>query len=210
MMPSKSNETREPSAGLRLAMDFGPLLVFFLANFLAPGETKDKIFIATGAFMVATAIAMAVSKLKTGHISAMQLFSGVMVLVLGGAAILFHNDVFIKMKPTIYYALVAAILFFGLATGRPVLKMVLGASYPGLTERGWTVLTRNWALFFIGAACLNEAVWRNVETGTWISFKLFGMIPLTLLFAASQIPMLLRNGMGEKAVEESPPIPPGN
>ncbi|WP_232476231.1 septation protein A [Flavisphingomonas formosensis] len=205
-----TTEKREASAGLRLAMDFGPLLVFFLANFLAPGEPKDKIFVATGAFMVATAIAMIFSKLKTGRVSAMQLFSGAMVLVLGGAAIVFHNDVFIKMKPTIYYGLIAAILFFGLATGKPMLKTVLGSSYPGLTERGWTILTRNWAIFFVAAGCLNEAVWRNVETSTWLTFKVFGMIPITLLFAGSQIPMLLRNGMGEKAVEDSPPIPPGN
>jgi len=209
-MPNMSTEKREPGAGLRLAMDFGPLLVFFLANFLAPGEPKDKIFVATGAFMVATAIAMVFSKLKTGHVSAMQLFSGVMVLILGGAAIVFHNDVFIKMKPTIYYGLIAGILLFGLVTGKPLLKVVLGSSYPGLTERGWTLLSRNWALFFVAAACLNEAVWRNTETSTWLSFKVFGMIPITLLFAASQIPMLLRNGMGEKAIEDSAPIPPGN
>jgi intracellular septation protein len=209
-MPEMTNQKRDAGAGLRLAMDFGPLLIFFVVNFLAPGPKLGKIFIATGAFMIATAVAMVFSKVKTGRISPMQLFSGVMVLILGGAAIVFHNETFIKVKPTIYYGLVASMLFFGLLTGKPVLKTVLGSSYPGLTERGWTILTRNWALFFVGAAILNEAVWRHVETETWLGFKIFGMIPLTLLFAGSQIPMLLRNGMGADAIEDSPPVPPGN
>jgi intracellular septation protein len=111
------------------------------------------------------------------------------------------------MKPTIYYALVAALLGFGLATDRPLLQRVLGSAYPGLSQEGWRKLTRNWALFFGFMAALNEAVWRNSSTDFWIGFKLWGAIPLTFLFAALNVPMLLRHGLTHD--EKSEPVEPG-
>jgi intracellular septation protein len=196
----------EPQGGARLLIDIGPLLVFFLVNFLAPVPAVAKIFVATGAFMVAMIAAMLFSAIRYHRISPLLWFSGVMVVILGGLTIWLHNEMFIKMKPTIYYALVAGLLGFGLATDRPLLQGVLGSAYPGLDERGWSKLTRNWALFFAFMAVLNEAVWRNSTTQFWIGFKIWGALPLTFLFAALNIPMLMRHGLMR---EEAAPIEPG-
>jgi intracellular septation protein len=196
----------EPQGGAKLLIDLGPLLVFFLVNFLAPVPTFAKIFVATGAFMVAMVVAMIFSALRYQRISPLLWFSGVMVVILGGLTIWLHNEAFIKMKPTLYYAFVSALLFFGLATDRPLLQRVLGSTYPGLDERGWKKLTRNWALFFAIMACLNEAVWRNSSTNFWVGFKLWGALPLTFLFAAANIPMLLRHGLMK---EDAVPLEPG-
>jgi intracellular septation protein len=195
----------EPQGGAKLLIDLGPLLVFFATNFLAPVPDVLKIFVATGAFMVAMVIAMIFSAIRYHRISPLLWFSGVMVVVLGGLTIWLHDRTFIQMKPTIYYSLVAGLLGFGLATGRPLLQQVLGSTYPGLSEPGWKKLTRNWALFFAVMAVLNEAVWRNTSWDFWIGFKLWGALPLTFLFAAANIPMLLKHGlMKEDAVPAEP------
>jgi intracellular septation protein len=196
---------QEPQGGAKLLIDLGPLLVFFVANFLAPVPDVLKIFVATGAFMLAMVVAMIFSALRYHRISPLLWFSGVMVVVLGGLTIWLHDRTFIQMKPTIYYALVAGLLGFGLATGRPLLQQVLGSTYPGLDQQGWKKLTRNWALFFACMAALNEAVWRNTSWDFWIGFKLWGALPLTFLFAAANIPMLLKHGlMKEDAVPAEP------
>ena len=198
-------EKTEPQGGSKLLIDLGPLLIFFLVNFFAPVPSALKIFVATGAFMVAMVAAMIYSALRYRHISPLLWFSGVMVVVMGGLTIWLHNESFIKLKPTIYYALVAALLGFGLATDRPLLQRVLGSTYPGLSEEGWRKLTRNWALFFAFMAALNEAVWRNSSTDFWVGFKLWGALPLTFLFAAANIPMLLKHGlMRDDAVPTEP------
>ena len=196
----------EPQGGAKLLIDLGPLLVFFLVNFFAPVPQVAKIFVATGAFMVAMVVAMIFSALRYGRISPLLWFSGIMVVIMGGLTIWLHDRTFIQMKPTVYYALVAGLLGFGLATGRPLLQQVLGSTYPGLSEPGWRKLTRNWALFFAFMAVLNEAVWRNTSWDFWIGFKLWGAIPLTFLFAAANIPMLLRHGLNR---EEAAPAEPG-
>jgi intracellular septation protein len=199
------SEPQEPQGASKLLIDLGPLLVFFLANFFAPVPTFMKIFVATGAFMVAMVIAMIFSALRYGRISPLLWFSGIMVVILGGLTIWLHQEWIIKMKPTFYYALVSGLLFFGLATGRPLLRQVLGSTYPGLDHEGWTKLTRNWAIFFALMAVLNEAVWRNSSTDFWVGFKLWGALPLTFLFAAANIPMLLRHGlMKDDAVPAEP------
>ena len=197
---------QEPTGGAKLLIDLGPLLVFFLVNFFAPVAPMLKIFVATGAFMVAMVAAMLYSAIRFRHISPLLWFSGVMVVVLGGLTIWLHNETFIKVKPTIYYLLVGGLLGFGLWRGRPLLKLVLGSAYPGLSEEGWRKLTRNWALFFVAMAVLNELVWRSTTTDFWIGYKLWGAIPLTFLFAALNVPMLLRHGLSEKAAE---PVKPG-
>lgn len=198
--------TTQPAAGQRLLIDIGPLFVFFLVNFFAPVPGPLKIFVATGAFMAAMMAALLYSALRFRHVSPILLFSGVMVIVLGGLTIWLHNETFIKVKPTIYYALVSGLLTFGLATGRNLLKSVLGAAYPGLSELGWRKLSRNWAIFFAVMAVVNEAVWRNSSTDFWIAFKIWGAIPVTLLFAAANVPMLLRHGLN---AEEPQPVEPG-
>src|SRR4051794_12672842 len=198
--------TQEPQGASKLLIDLGPLLVFFLVNFLAPVPTFMKIFVATGAFMVAMVAAMIFSALRYGRISPLLWFSGIMVVILGGLTIWLHKDWIIKMKPTFYYALVAGVLWFGLWTDRPLLQRVLGSTYPGLDETGWSKLTRNWAAFFAFMAVLNELVWRNSSTNFWIGFKLWGAIPLTFLFAAANIPMLLKHGLMR---EDAKPAEPG-
>jgi len=196
----------EPTGGVRLLVDIGPLLVFFVVNFMVEGPAK--IFIATGAFMAAMLAAMVFTQIRYGKISPLLLFSGVMVMVLGGITIWLHDETFIKVKPTVYYLLVAGLLAFGLRTGRNYLKVVLGSAYPGLSDTGWSRLTRNWAWFFVVMAALNEFVWRTTTTDFWVGYKLWGAIPLTFLFAAANVPMLLRHGLTseKEAAQEPGPI----
>lgn len=201
--PTKTPHDELP-AGLRLALDLGPLLIFFIAYSL----TGKNVFASTGIFMAATVVAMLVSLLKTGKVSAMLLFSGLMVIGFGGLTIWLHDESFIKLKPTLYYLLVAAILFFGLATKRPTLKLVLGSAYPGLTERGWTLLSRNWAIFFLVLAAANELVWRTTSTSFWLGYKLWGALPATILFAIANLPMLMRHGLNADKAHIENEIPP--
>jgi intracellular septation protein len=202
----KIDANREPTGLARVLIDIGPLLVFFLVNFVAPVPSAIKVFVATGAFMAAMVAALVFAAVRYRYVSPLLLFSGVMVVVLGGLTIWLHNETFIKVKPTIYYALVAALLTFGLLTGRPFLKLVLGSAYPGLDEEGWRKLTRNWAIFFAAMAVVNEVVWRNSTTDFWIAFKLWGAIPATLLFAVANVPMLMRHGL---TTEDPKPAEPG-
>ena len=206
-MSMASEGKQEPSGGGRLLIDIGPLLVFFLVNFLAPVPPALKIFVATGAFMVAMVAAMIFSAIRYRTISPLLWFSGIMVVILGGFTIWLHDETFIKMKPTIYYLFVAALLGFGLITNKPLLKSVLGSSYPGLDADGWRKLTLAWAIFFVFMAALNEAVWRNSTTDFWVGFKLWGAIPLTFLFALANVPMLLRHGLNKDAAEPTEPGP---
>jgi intracellular septation protein len=199
-------EKAEPTGGARLLIDLGPLLVFFATNYLAPVPGPLKVFVATGAFMVAMIAAMTFSYARFRTISPLLWFSGIMVLVMGGLTIWLRDETFIKLKPTIYYTFVAGLLAFSLVTGRSLLKAVLGSSYPGLDDRGWMKLTRNWALFFVFMAALNEIVWRNSSTDFWISFKIWGAMPLTFLFALANVPMLMKHGLMR---EEAKPAEPG-
>ncbi|OWK29304.1 septation protein A [Sphingomonas dokdonensis] len=199
-------DTRKSTPGLRLALDYGPLIVFFAFNFLTPGPAIARIIAATAAFMIAMVAALAISWWKTRHIPPMLLISGALVIVFGGLTIWFQDERFIKMKPTFVYGIFAATLGIGLATGRPLLQMLLESAYPGLTPLGWRKLTRNWALFFVVMAVLNEAVWRHTTTDFWVGFKLWGAIPLTLLFAVGNVPMLMRHGL--QAGDAASTVPP--
>ena len=188
-LPPSAPAKRELGTAMRLALDVGPLILFFIAN------ARAGIFTATALFMVAIVIAMAVSYALVRRVSVIQLFSAFMVIVMGGLTLWLHDESFIKLKPTIYYSFVAALLSYGLATGKPMLQSVLGGAYPGLEPEGWRKLTRNWALFFVAMAIANEAVWRNSTTDFWISYKLWGALPATLLFALANVPMLMRHGL---------------
>src|SRR6185437_6670306 len=150
---------------------------------------KIGIYAATGVLMLAVMAALIVSYVMTRHIAVMPVVTAIVVLIFGGLTLVLHNDMFIKLKPTIIYALFAGALFGGLAFRRPLLGMVFDAVFD-LTEEGWRKLTWRWALFFVALAVLNEIVWRTQSTDFWVSFKLFGVLPLTLLFGALQYPLL--------------------
>jgi intracellular septation protein len=194
-----------PSALLQLGVDIGPLAVFFIANLVTGGPKIMRVLVATGAFMVAIIVAMIVSRVRIGRISPMLWMSGALVVVFGGLTLWFHDETFIKVKPTIVYAMFATILTFGLVTGRPLLKSMLEATYPGLTAEGWRKLTINWALFFTVMAVLNEAVWRTQTWDFWVGFKLWGVTPMTVLFALGNVPMLMKHGL---TAETRAPVPP--
>jgi len=206
---------RQPASPLfRMALDYGPLAVFFVANLLAGKiglpdmiDSLAQVIIASTAFMIASVIAIIVSKWKTGHISPMLWLSAGLVVVFGALTLYFRDDTFIKMKPTIVYAMFSAILTFGLVTGRPLLQQLLETAYPGLSALGWRKLTVNWAVFFAFMAVLNEVVWRHSTWDFWVGFKLWGAVPLTLLFALANIPMLLKHGL---KVGEDSPLPPAD
>jgi intracellular septation protein len=193
---------REPNAFERLAIDLGPLVVFFAANALRG------IFTATAAFMVAITIAVIVSLIRYRRVSILLLFSAFMVIVLGGLTIYFHKDWIIKIKPTIYYVLVASLLLIGMLSGRNLLKVALGSVYPGLSERGWQLLTRNWVIFFFAMAAANEIVWRTTTTEFWAGSKIWGFLPATFAFAIANVPMLMKHGLDLGDAKDEPPIPP--
>jgi len=193
---TESNSTKPaPTPGLRMLIDFGPLAVFFAVNSLMGGPQLARMMAATAAFMVAIFIAIGISLWKTKHVSPMLWISGALVLVFGGLTLWFHDETFIKVKPTIVYSMFAAVLAYGLITRKPLLQMLLESAYPGLTAKGWRLLTINWTIFFVAMAVLNEAVWRTQSWDFWVGFKLWGVVPLTLIFAMGNIPMLLRHGL---------------
>ncbi|HEX3484898.1 MAG TPA: septation protein A [Micropepsaceae bacterium] len=171
---------------LKLALDLGPLLVFFAAN------AMFGIFNATAIFMGTMLLVIAIGIAIERKVSPMPLITAVLVLVFGGLTIWLSNDVFIKIKPTILYVMFAGVLLGGLAFSRLFIKLMLGQTLR-LPEDAWRTLTWRWALFFILLAVLNEIVWRNVSTNTWVAFKVWGVFPLTLLFAMAQAPFIARH-----------------
>ncbi|MBL8644985.1 MAG: septation protein A [Rhodospirillaceae bacterium] len=183
---------------LKLALEMGPLLIFFFGN------SRFGLFPATMAFMVATVTALAVSYTLTRTIPVMPLVGGVFVLFFGGLTLYLEDELFIKIKPTIVNLCFAAILLVGLMMNRLFIKIVMEAAIQ-LTDRGWLILTRAWIGFFVVLAVLNEIVWRNFSTDTWVSFKVFGIMPLTLVFSFALIPVIMKH--------QSPAAPdpgPGN
>jgi intracellular septation protein len=170
---------------LKLVLDIGPLVLFFAAN------ARFGIYAATGGFMAATLIALAISYVLTRHVAIMPLVTAVIVLVFGGLTLVLHDALFIKLKPTIIYVLFGGALVVGLMLGKPLLGLLFDSVFD-LNEEGWRKLTWRWALFFFVLAILNEIVWRNFSTDFWVSFKLFGVVPLTFIFGALQYPLLVK------------------
>jgi intracellular septation protein len=168
---------------LKFVLDLGPLLVFFWAN------SRYGIFVATAAFMAAILIALAVAYALTRHLPVMPLVTAVVVVIFGTLTLVLHDELFIKVKPTIIYVLFGGVLLGGLAFGKSLLGIVFDSVFH-LTEEGWRKLTLRWALFFLSLAVLNEIVWRTQPTNIWVDFKVFGVVPLTFLFAALQYPLL--------------------
>jgi intracellular septation protein len=185
--PMMETETghRRPHPLLKLALEIGPLGLFFFAN------AKAGIFWATGVFMVAIAASVAITWALERRVPKLPLVTGIFVLVFGGLTLVLQDELFIKLKPTIVNLLFAAILFGGLVAGKSFLKSFLGEMFP-MEERGWRLLTIRWAVFFIVLAVLNEIVWRNFSTDIWVSFKVFGIMPLTVIFSVAQMPLMNR------------------
>jgi intracellular septation protein len=182
--------------GLKLALELGPLVLFFAAN------ARWGIFTATAIFMVAILVALAVSYALTRRLPIMAIVSGVIVTVFGGLTLFLQDETFIKVKPTIIYALFGVTLLAGLILRKPFLEMIFDSVF-NLTEEGWRKLTLRWSLFFFVMAVLNEAVWRTQSTDVWISFKLFGAVPLTFVFAALQYPLLMRHDANPEGAKDS-------
>ena len=177
---------------LKLVLDIGPLVLFFLVN------ARRGIFDATAVFMVAIVIALAVSYALTRRLPVMPVVSAIIVLVFGGLTLALQDETFIKLKPTIIYALFGATLIGGYIFDKPLLAIVFDSMFH-LTEEGWRKLTLRWAVFFLAAAVLNEIVWRTQTTDFWVNFKLFGFVPLTFAFAALQYPLLMKYAAKEPA-----------
>ena len=167
----------------KLALEFGPVAVFFVVNAYA------KIFWATGAFMFAAASALIASRVLYGRIPLMPLISGILVMIFGSLTLLLQDELFIKIKPTVVNVLFAAVLFGGLAFGHSLLRYLFGEVFR-LQDRGWRILTFRWACFFLLLAVLNEIVWRSFSTDFWAGFKIFGILPITMVFAISQVGLL--------------------
>ncbi|HEX3654098.1 MAG TPA: septation protein A [Rhizomicrobium sp.] len=186
----------------RLAFDLGPLLTFFASYQLAGGghaknpHDHHALFVATGAFMVAAVVALAADYAIERKISPVPLFTVVLVMIFGGLTLWLRNDTFIKMKPTVLYAAFGLTLLVGLRFGHLFIKYVFAAAFE-LTEIGWRKLTWRWGLFLIALAVLNEVIWRNLPEPTWVKFKVFGIIPLMILFALAQLPLLLKYELKE-------------
>jgi intracellular septation protein len=186
---------------LKLGIELGPLLIFFFVN--AKGEAlissfdvahlfPEPIFLATGVFMVAMAVSLAVSWWLTRHLAVMPLVTGIVVLVMGGLTLWLQDDTFIKVKPTIVNVFFGAVLLAGLAFGKSLLAYVFDAAFR-LDAEGWRKLTWRWGLFFFVLAGLNEVVWRTQSTDFWVAFKVWGIMPLTMVFALAQLPLLQRH-----------------
>lgn len=203
------------SSWINLVVDFGPLLVFFLAyrHFSPSGEASPLATVAavikgTIAFMVATVVALIVSKWRIGHVSPMLWLTTFLILGFGALTVVFHDAFWIQIKPTAIYLMFAGVLFFGLLRGKPMLKYLLQSAFEGLDEAGWMKLSRNWAWFFLLLAVLNTALVFTVSFDTWLQAKLWGFTVLSFVFTFSQLPMVLRHGLGEDAkaeVVENPP-----
>lgn len=213
--PVSSAPLAKPKSGaLNLLVDYGPIAVFFLVyRYYAPKDHASlsevaAVIRATGSFMVAALIALAVSKWKLGKVSPMLWLSTALIVVFGGLTIFFQDRIWIQIKPTVIYLLFGVSLLAGYIRGVPLLRTLLQAAFEGLDEAGWMKLSRNWGVFFLVLAAINEVLRHVLPFGDWIAAKLWLFLPLTFLFTFTQIPMLLRHGLaqdGEKDVLTDPP-----
>ena len=198
---------KKPSGTLSFALDFGPLLLFFIASKL--GSSKDEptqgAIVGTATFMIAIIVAVIISKVKIGKISPMLKLTAALGVFFGALTIWFHDERFIQIKPTIIYAFFAVLLLAGWARGKAMLKYVLEHAYDGLDDTGWLKLSLSWGLFFTALALANEAMRALVSFDTWLSLKVWGVTALTFLFAMANIPMLMRHGLKLGDDTEVPP-----
>lgn len=213
--PAGEAPEKPKSSWVNLLVDFGPLLVFFLAyRHFSPAEsgnaigTVSAVIKGTMAFMAATVIALGVSKWRLGKISPMLWLTTILIIGFGALTVIFREAIWIQIKPTAVYLMFAGVLFFGLWRGKPMLKYLLESAFEGLSEEGWLKLSRNWAWFFLLLAVLNTVLVFTVSFDTWLQAKLWGFTVLSFVFTFSQLPMVLKHGMGEEAKEEVIENPP--
>ena len=192
---------KQVSPAAKILIEMGPLLVFFITN------ARMGIFEATAAFMGAIVLSLAASWVLERRLPIMPLVTAGFVLTFGTLTLVLADDLFIKLKPTVVNVLFAAILFGGLAKKRSLLRPLLESSMK-LDAEGWRTLTFRWACFFVFLAIVNEIVWRNTSTDTWVSFKVFGILPLTIAFTITQIPLIQRHEVRDEEDEASPSSSP--
>ena len=198
--PSAQNAQQNPKQNpvRKLLIELGPLLIFFAAYQFGGDDSLQKILTATGAFMAAMVAAMIASYMAEKTIAPMLWVTFAIVMVMGGLTLYFSDESFVKMKPTLVNGIFAAVLGFGLLRGQSYLKLVLESGFPPLTQTGWMVMTRNWALYFAVMAVLNEIVWRTQTTDMWVTIKTFGYLPLTLVFTFTQVPLIMKHQLEDK------------
>ena len=198
---SENEGKKAASSWLNVAVDYGPLLVFLgVYKWFSPEETSAAgeliaITFGTGAFMVAAVIALLVSKWRLGKVSPMLWFSTALIVGFGSLTIFFGDPTFVQLKPTIIYASFGVVLLGGFFMGRAMLRILLEAAFEGLSDTGWLKLSRNWGVFFLFLALLNEVLRAQLSFESWLWAKLWVFLPLTFLFTFSQIPMLLKHGL---------------
>lgn len=193
-MSKDADPSRAVRPAVKLLLELGPLVVFFFAN------SRGDLFVATGAFMTATVISLTLSWILMRRLPIMPVVSGVVVLVFGGLTLALQDELFIKLKPTIVNLLFAGALFTGIAFNKPLLAIVFDAAFE-LTHRGWMKLSLRWAWFFVFLAVVNEVVWRTQTTDFWVAFKVWGIMPITMVFAVAQAPLLQRYSAENAAAE---------
>ena len=211
----------KPKAGwLNIVVDYGPVVVFFLVyRYYSPKDHNNAIgeiaavVKSVAGFMVAAIAALAASRIWLGKVSPMLWLSTGLIVGFGGLTILLRDPLFIQLKPTAIYLMFGAVLLFGWWRGKAYLKILLEAAFEGLSDRGWLKLSRNWGVFFLFLAVLNELLrhFYNTENGgfgTWIALKLWVFMPLSFLFTFTQLPMLLRHGLLAEAEGEVVSDPP--
>lgn len=203
---TKASPAEKQNPVPKMALELGPLLIFFFGNLR--GEWLARTFpeltaiggpllIATALFMVATIISLVISKIIFKHLPVMPFVSGIVVLVFGGLSIWLQDETFIKMKPTIVNTLFGVVLLGGLAFGTSLLGYVFNAAFQ-LDAEGWRKLTLRWGIFFLFLAVLNEVVWRNFSDDVWVSFKVWGTMPITILFTLAQMPLIMKHSLEDK------------
>ena len=170
---------------LKFALELGPLALFFIVY------SRVGIFAATGILMASVLVTLAVSYAMLRRFPIMPLITAVIVLIFGSLTLILHDETLIKIKPTALYILFGAALFVGLWLNKPLLKILFDGALH-VTDEGWRKLTWRWAFFFLALAVLNEIVWRTQTTDLWVKFKTFGFLPLTLLFALAQAPLIMK------------------
>ena len=215
MTSSESDVTPSPkdrqNPMLKMALEIGPLLVFFFGNLRGPwlvaqfpalSALGGPLFVATALFMAATILSLVVSKLVLGHLPIMPFVSGIVVLLFGSLSIYLQDETFIKMKPTIINALFGCALLGGLLFGKSLLGYVFNAAFQ-LDAEGWRKLTVRWGIFFLFLAVLNEVIWRNFSDDFWVAFKVWGTMPITILFTLSQMPLIMKHTVTPPATAEA-------
>ncbi len=207
-------EKKAKSGWINVAVDYGPLLVFFLTyrHYSPDGEDPaGEIFAVirgTAAFIVAALVALVVSKWRLNKISPMLLLSTALIVGFGALTIFFADPLFVQLKPTIIYIAFGVTLLVGWWKGKALLKVLLEAAFEGLSDEGWLKLSRNWGVFFLALAALNEGLRLYLSFGDWLAAKLWVFMPLSFVFTFTQLPMLLRHGLSieaEKKVVQNPP-----